>query len=241
MKWQPTFTTPLLRSQDWVLPIMILGAIFIHGVAFYLIQASSPPSAKKNTPSARVSVLNSKKNSDQLALEWIENRDPAAISYQTTPPIPAQLFAGPVYEPSYQKNLPEPLPIISEENNLQHRTFFPPGPVPEIKLPSPIVTRQPVQLVSKIIFSPSLDLGHSPPFSPPKTEGELPTSTRFLIVQITNLNEKSLFLLQPSGSDTLDTYARNWLAAAPISMKANQSSGWVQIYWGGEIWKKSAP
>lgn len=241
MKWQPTFITPQFRSQDWMLPSMILGAVFIHGLAFYLIQASAPLPDGRINSSARLSVLDPQNPRDLVALRWIENHDPAAIAYQSESPEPPQLFNPQPYQPSYEKVLPTPLPILKEEDQLLHKTFFPPGPVPEIKSIAKQDAKKWTAPVTKIIPSPSLDLKISTTFSPPQITGDLPTPARFLVVNLGQFDEKTLFLLESSGNDILDDYARNWLTNTTISFKNNQSSGSVQIYWGSEIWKKTTP
>ncbi|MEO7932516.1 MAG: hypothetical protein ABIT76_05090 [Chthoniobacterales bacterium] len=241
MKWQPIFSTPRLRAQDWVLPSMILGAVFIHGMAFYLVQASVPEPEKKLIASARLTVLDPNNSRDLPVLEWIENHDPAAIAFQSESPQPPHLFDTPPYQPSYEKVLPEPLPVLRETNSLHHQSFFPPGPVPDFQSNVGTVTKKVAILTSKVVPSPSIELDFSRPFSPPAINGELPTPAQFLITSAGPYGEKAFFLLQSSGHDELDSYARQWLMASQVALKNSQTSGWVQIHWGGEIWKKAAP
>ncbi len=240
MKWQPTFTPPRLRSQDWVLPSMILGAVFIHGLAFYLVQASVTETAKKGIASARLTILDPLSPRDRPLIDWIENHDPAAIVSVGEAPQPPHLFETPAYQPSYEKVLPEPLPIFRENNPLNHQSFFPPGPVPDFQSNLGKDPQNTPILASKIVPSPSIDLNFSKAFSPPQINGKLPTPAQFLIVKAGENGEKAFFLLQSSGHDELDNYARNWLIASRPTLKNSDSSGWVQIHWGGEIWKKVA-
>ena len=238
-RWQPIFTTPRLRSQNWLMPTMILGAVFIHGAAFYLVQTTAPKSETTRPVIARFSVLNPENPQDRAALEWIENRDPAAIVIETEPP-PQPPISVP-YQPSYEAVLPRPIPIPKDENPLEHASFFPPGPVPDVTLSRRSSEPDWPELATKISVSEALAPLASREFIPPKIQGDIPVPSRFFVVQLPTENEKSIFLMESSGNDVLDEYARTWMKESPIAFHEAQSSGWVEFYWGADIWKKPAP
>ncbi len=218
---------------------MILGAVFIHGAAFYLVQTTAPEPEKAPPIAARFSVLNPANPQDRAALEWIENRDPAAMVFQTeTPPQPRMTQR---YQPSYEAVLPQPIPIPKDENPLQLASLFPPGPVPDVTLSRRTIEPDWPELPTKISVSESLAPLAPREFAPPKILGDIPVPTRFFVVQLPTENEKAFFLMQSSGNDVLDEYARTWMKKSPIAFHDAQNSGWIDFYWGTDIWKKPAP
>jgi hypothetical protein len=240
-EWQPTFLPPSLRSNEWVLPITISAAVFAHALAFYLIQASVPAGGKKVISSAHLSVLDPSNPRDHSALGWIEDRDPAAIVSQGAPPSPLDVFATAIYQPSFEKNLPEPLPIQREQSTRLHQTLFPPGTVPLPQSSLGNAPRQSPHLICKIEAGPALQITITGVFSPPKVQKEIPTPLSLLVVQAAEPDSKFLFLLRSSGNDSLDQYALAWLETAKITFPGSQSSGWVTIHWGADIWEKAVP
>ncbi len=220
-----------------MLPAMILGALFIHGLAFYLVQTSAPNPGKKWITSARLTMLDPANPRDRELLEWIENHDPAVISQQPTSPEPPGLFAGIRYQPSYENVLPEPLPLLSEEKKWSHQSLFPPGAVPETAARSPLPVHDWPTLPTKIVLSDQTQITRSAPFSPPVIKGDIPSPSRFLVV--IGEYRTALFLLQSSGNDRLDDYARTWLAGAAFSGGVRQTR--VDFFWGADVWGKPAP
>ena len=218
---------------------MILGAVFIHGAAFYLVQTTAPEPETTRPVAARFTILNPANSRDRAALEWIENRDPAAMVYQTEPP-PQPLMSVP-YQPSYEAVLPRPISISKDENPLEHSSFFPPGPVPDVTISHRLNEPDGPELSTKISVSETLAPLPPREITPPKIQGDIPVPSRFFVVQLPTENEKSIFLMQSSRNDALDDYARTWMKKTSIAFRDAQTSGWIEFFWGADIWKKPAP
>lgn len=223
--------------MDGILAGMILVAIFIHGIAFYLMQslATSPRLSPESTP--RLTLLDPRRSADREFLQWIDANDPAAIALESIPASPPEELLTLRYRPSFQKNLPVPLPVKLREAESGRALFFPPGPVPDPQeVAADVVVVHPMPK-TQVRLSPQLDAEFPEPFVPPRVTGESPGPTRFLIV--TAPENTFVFLGQSSGNLALDSAARAWLARGKFP--SERVTGWVDIHWGADVWEKSSP
>jgi len=237
MKWRPIFSSPRLRGTDGMLSAMILVAIFVHGIVFYLVQTIAPANPRPPISNPRLTILDSSREADRDFLRWIELNDPAAIALHSIPAQPPQELLTLRYRPSFEKNLPTPLPVDFGKKTGERPLFFPPGQVPDFGHSTATKPRLHPAPPTQVRLSPALPLTFSEPLIPPIITTDSPAPTRFLV--ITAPDTAFIFLEKSSGLAALDTAARTWLARA--NFPAGRAIGWVDIHWGADTWKKSTP
>ena len=225
------------RSVSFLLPLLFLASVAVHGLTFYLFQVVYPPSVLMAPPPAHVTLLCATPENEAL-LRWVDVQDPstAARIPELSPPGLADL----AYVPSYA--MEHSLPKIQDSR--PQTSGFPsaldPLALPAAK-PAPVLVK-PLAVHSSLSFSETLktrDANPSVPVSINARSAAALHPTEFLAAIDDRGEMRYCFLQAGSGDREIDREAEEVLRCRPF--KRTESSeplawGFATFAWGVEVY-----